>query len=447
MISEFLYTFFKELNNNNIRYCILKNHDKLSQENGNDLDIWVDGEHSTKLKKILFTCCARLNYSVIRPNVSPRIGGNAEGKYYVVSNNSPFKVLHIDIWTYLYWRGIPIIDINKISKYIKYDGKGYKFLSSNISIYISLLNDILHKKKIRAKNKIKIKEISPYDFEDVKPLIIEFFGTKIYFLLKKALYSGNWGEVERKANYFRLALIKHALFKNIFLQLKYWFSYFGKGIKNYFLSQYGIFVVFIGPDGVGKTTISNMLLESEMVKKLFYRKYYFHTNFPILPRLRKIMRHFIFFKTQKKENEYKKDTKPLPWWRAIIYPIYYGFNYFLGHFWTWMQKTSGGSIIIFDRYFYEYFINPQFIKCPRWLLFLIEKFIVKPDLLIFLKTSPEIIYERKKELPIHEIERQLKECEKICIRYKNGFIIDASKPPEKILEEIQRKIINKLKIK
>ncbi|MEM2175135.1 MAG: hypothetical protein QXI58_05905, partial [Candidatus Micrarchaeia archaeon] len=127
---------------------------------------------------------------------------------------------------------------------------------------------ILHKKKIRAKNKIKIKEISPYDFEDVKPLIIEFFGTKIYFLLKKALYSGNWGEVERKANYFRLALIKHALFKNIFLQLKYWFSYFGKGIKNYFLSQYGIFVVFIGPDGVGKTTISNMLLESEMVKKL-----------------------------------------------------------------------------------------------------------------------------------------------------------------------------------
>lgn len=206
-------------------------------------------------------------------------------------------------------------------------------------------------------------------------------------------------------------------------------------------------IVFIGPDGVGKTTISNMLLESEIANKLFYRKFYFHTNFPILPPLRKVVSYFDFLRRKKIKNVSKETLKPLPWWKAIIYPIYYGVNYFLGHFWIWRQKANGGSLIIFDRYFHEYFINSQFVKCPRWLLFIIEKFVVKPDLLVFLKTSPGVIYERKKELSISEIERQLKECEKICARYKNSYIIDASKPPEKILEEIQKSIIEKLRIK
>ncbi len=208
-----------------------------------------------------------------------------------------------------------------------------------------------------------------------------------------------------------------------------------------------LILCFIGPDGAGKTTIANMLLKSEIANKLFYRKYYFHTNFPILPPLRKVVKFFGILKGKESNNEnvIKKDIKPLPWWRAIIYPIYYGINYFLGRFWLWLKKTNGGSIIIFDRYFYEYYINRQFDRCPRVLLSVIEKIIPKPDILIFLKNTPQTIYERKKELLIEEIERQLVECEKIVRKYKNSYIIETTQSPELILDEIKKIIIEKIR--
>ena len=128
----------------------------------------------------------------------------------------------------------------------------------------------------------------------------------------------------------------------------------------------------------------------------------------------------------------------------MIYPIYYGLNYFLGYFWLWIKKSNGGSLTIFDRYLYEYIIQPAFAKCPRWLLKIIYLLIPKPDILIFLKSSPDSIYSRKRELPLHEIERQLKICEGIVKNKANGFII-INETIEDSVNQIKKIIIDRLK--
>lgn len=207
-----------------------------------------------------------------------------------------------------------------------------------------------------------------------------------------------------------------------------------------------ILIVLIGPDGSGKTTIADMIKNCSTINNHFYKKFYFHTNFPILPRMRKIGEWLGFLK---KENAAyspsSRQIEPLPFFKSMLYPIYYGLNYFLGHFWIWKQKANGGALIIFDRYFYEYFIQPSFIKCPRWLLKIILKIIPKPDILVFIKSEPEQVFLRKQELSLEEIKRQLKICEKIVARDKNGVIIENT-DIDKAVEQIQKLIIERLKL-
>ena len=56
-----------------------------------------------------------------------------------------------------------------------------------------------------------------------------------------------------------------------------------------------------------------------------------------------------------------------------------------------------------------------------------------------------MIYKRKPELSIEEIERQSRICQEIVGRYKNSFLIETSISPDEVVEKIQRIIINRFK--
>jgi len=225
-------------------------------------------------------------------------------------------------------------------------------------------------------------------------------------------------------------------------QLRNWVYYSRAQFIRFFIKSRGIFFILIGPDGSGKSTTANNLIESE-IKRFFQKKYYFHGHFPYLPEMKKIVSVFKKNKSLNTSSPEFNLSKSFGTLRSMIYPIYYGFNYFLGHFFIWKEKARAG-LIIFDRYFYDYYLQSQFINCPRWLLRIIEKIIPKPDMIIFLKNKPEIIHSRKTELPIEEIQRQSYICEQIVKRNKDRSIVIETSTIEEVLLYIQKSIINKI---
>ena len=225
----------------------------------------------------------------------------------------------------------------------------------------------------------------------------------------------------------------------------------------------GMFLVLIGPDGCGKTTIAEALLSSQMLKKKFDNIFYFHTNFPFLPSLIELLSVFgIVVKREQfandenqsesyversfLENAFKTTEREQPHnkFRSMINPIYYGFNYLLGHLWILKQRRKGNYFIIFDRYFYEYMIQKAFLRCPKWLLKSILKIIPKPDIVVLLKNDPKIIIERKQEISIDEVARQLEVCEVLIRKYPNGFIVDTYSSPEITANNVKKIIESKL---
>jgi thymidylate kinase len=224
-------------------------------------------------------------------------------------------------------------------------------------------------------------------------------------------------------------------------QLSHWFLYFSGQLKKYLFSKRGFFLTLIGPDGAGKSTIANLLLLNTEIDKLFQDKKYFHGHFSYLPELKKIF----FFLNIRQQKTKEQSFNQLGILRAIIYPLYYGFNYLFG----WgliLRKKINAGLVIFDRYFYDYLIQKQFVRCPRWLLYAIAKVIPQPDAIIYLKNPPHAIYARKPELEIKEIGRQSDMCEAVVNHFdKRSFIVENSGMPQETILKIQHIIINIIK--
>ncbi|HEC91411.1 MAG TPA: hypothetical protein ENI51_00195 [Candidatus Atribacteria bacterium] len=412
---------------------------------GNDVDIWVKDEDRVKFYEIVEELAATLNYTL---NYTSRLTLKGEGDYFLIKENDSISVIHLDCWAHIHWKGITYVDESTFEEYLIWNKKGICIPSPGIESSILLLKDLIYNTKVKERYKNAIKEYSKRDSEVFLKSISKSFGNKTANFILEMAKRGDWRALEQRTNKFRLILLLRA-FLHPLSQAKKWFNYIRAQIRRFFISSHGLFIVLIGPDGSGKSTTAKTLLESVVVKKLFQKRYYFHGHFPYLPELKKIAS---FFKVNRKKvilsscETTDNLSEPFSLFRALIYPIYYGLNYFLGHFLIWRERARAG-LVIFDRYFYDYFLQKQFLKCPRWLLLFIAKVIPKPDAIIYLKNRPKTIYNRKSELSVDEIERQAKVCDEIVSRLPNAFVIETFSGPEEVAEKIQRIIVDKIRAK
>lgn len=327
--------------------------------------------------------------------------------------------------------------------------KGFWVPVPGLEATVLLLKDLLYHGKVPDKYRNRILDYCNQDSDGFLTAIKNQFSKKTANSILNLARTGRWGELEKRTNNFRWVLMRSAFTNKPFTQFKQWTMYFSGQFRKFLFPKCGIFLVLIGPDGSGKSTTARSLFDSEAAK-LFQKKMYFHGHFPFLPQFKDI---FAFFKRDRSneptfnyDDKPKTLSEPFGAFRSIIYPIYYGLNYFLGNILIWKQRAKGG-LVVFDRYFYDYFFQYHFKNCPKCLLSFITKFIPSPDALIFLKNTPRTIYQRKPVFSLDEIRRQSIICQEITEKSPNGFIVKTSRPIERVVEEIQHILIKKLSSK
>lgn len=157
-------------------------------------------------------------------------------------------------------------------------------------------------------------------------------------------------------------------------------------------------ITFSGVDGAGKTTILTKV--KELLEEKYKKEVIVIRHRPsILPILSAI-------KHGKKEAE-KKTMEVLPRTgknksslSSFIRFAYYLVDYIFGQFILYFKYTRKGTIIIYDRYYFD-FINDARrtnIDLKEGFVKFFYKFVFKPKLNIFLYASPEVILSRKQEM-------------------------------------------------
>jgi thymidylate kinase len=432
IINIYLQIFFQKLRVKNINYCVLRNYEQLPDSlGGSDLDILV---HQKDLK---------IFYSLLDESLKQSHGkiivqyGKLVPRICIVGGESNS------------WYGIQLDVHEGILPYKTANMFPVEFLLSRVNIHNNILvaNDddadlIAFLKEVLNNEKCKEKY-----FEDAKKtwtknrllytdVLLSIYDEKFIKLMAMTL-EDNYNQI----NVLKLAKYgQHLLSQGISIKVKNLRSKVSRFYR--FFNPPGFSIAVLGTDGAGKTTIIDAIKEplNEAVHKaLFYE----HMRPNLIPNIAQL-----FGKKQQVGsvvNPHAAKASGLA--GSLLRLLYYSFDYILGY---WLKvypvMVKKSSIWIFDRYYYDYLVDPKRarINLPIWMIKRMMFFIPEPDLILCLGAEPKVIHDRKPELPLDEVIEQVSKLKYFCESEKKAIWIDTGKSLDVAVKQTLETIVNKM---
>lgn len=202
----------------------------------------------------------------------------------------------------------------------------------------------------------------------------------------------------------------------------------------------GLFIVIMGPDGSGKTTVTS-LVQSKL-KQRFLRHWRFHWRPNLLPKLSKFGRQ----KQQAHDSDRSADIPEMAIYNpatSFVRFLYYWLDFLLGYWLLIFPKRMRDTLVIGERYFPDIFVHPvrYGFALSSTLMRPFSWFVPSPDMIFLLTDDPERIFARKGELSIELITTQLEKYQNEIRNWNNPVIIDTKSGPEHAAEIICKHVM------
>jgi thymidylate kinase len=246
-----------------------------------------------------------------------------------------------------------------------------------------------------------------------------------------ACANGSIDKLLRKigAQPWRTSLARHPLGLVRFL--------FGEALRGTrrWLQPTGLFVVILGPDGVGKSTLVGRL--SQAFDPCFRRCRIFHWR----PMVIAAQRETGITSTN------PHDQAPRGTLGSVAALLVVLLDYWVGYLTVLRPFLARSGLIVFDRYFQDLLVDPIRYRYggPMWLPRLLSAFVPPPDLLLLvLDADEEVILSRKRDLSPEELRRQRASYHQLTGVGGRATLIKADQGVEKTCLEASRPIVDYL---
>src|SRR5262245_14550807 len=185
----------------------------------------------------------------------------------------------------------------------------------------------------------------------------------------------------------------------------------------------GRFVVLVGPDGVGKTSVARALLAHSQGPSA-----YFHFLPPLDGRW-----HATPEPTSVPPPKGRGGGSAMLGWIRLVRNAV---RCWLGYVKCIRPALKRGLLIVGDRWMYGYVVQPDAVKFhgPDLLARAVLRLLPRPHLIVNLAAPPYVIRERKQELTLSQIEQELLAWS--SLRMPNVKTLDATQSPQDIALEI-----------
>ena len=201
----------------------------------------------------------------------------------------------------------------------------------------------------------------------------------------------------------------------------------------------GFVIAILGVDGAGKSTVIEAIrpvLEEATHNAVFVQ----HLRPTLLPPLARLKGKQAVSVGPVLEPH---GSTPSGVIGSLVRLVYYTLDYMLGYWLKIRPKIAKQpAIVLFDRYAYDMTIDPLRFriglsgKVVEWF----ARLAPKPDLIVCLYASPEIIASRKQELPIEETRRQVEALQAFARKETRAVLISN----EGSIDEVRERVLETL---
>ncbi|MFA7637796.1 MAG: hypothetical protein WCY02_00670 [Parvibaculum sp.] len=171
------------------------------------------------------------------------------------------------------------------------------------------------------------------------------------------------------------------------------------------LSPKGIFLSISGPDGSGKTTVIDMVIQQ--LGEIYGNDAvtYAHFRPTVLPRIAEMAKEVRAVKTVDENYNQPHRAEPSGVIGSAARLIYYWLDYFAGYFRRIFPILKRREIVLFDRYYYDMIADPfrSRINLPMSVLRLVGRLLPLPRFAFFIRVAPDEILRRKQELTMERV--------------------------------------------
>lgn len=443
--AAFISQFFMELNMHGIRYFVLRNYEGLPETNsGKDVDVVIAPGTYHKVTGILKGIIQNFNIYYFQVSKFETM------RCWYIMDDAQYFAIHIDIIENEVYKGFQYFDFEYLyANVIPY--KDFYVLNKTMDTVLLLAQNIIAYKRLKDKYRRTITQNYLQSNENIDNEIRKLFELSTGNKVVEALRKNDYACIENKAKDLQQAFIRRT-YKTHPLQtlcgnVRFLADRFYRVI--WCPNKLRRFIAVEAPDGTGKTTFINALIER--LQKYYvcdegrFCVHHFRPN--ILPNLGEL---------GEKAKLMKQDTnftvphrkKPAGFMSSFIRMLYYWLDYLLGVPILLRKEVHYERYSIYDRYIYDFLIDParSRISLPRWLRMLFVKTVVQPQIVFVLQASADVIYSRKQELDREEIERQLTEFGRLK-NMASVVFINAERPIDEMVDEAVKCIMERFCLK
>lgn len=435
-LQTLMLEFVEALEANEVKYCILRNYSEFPATRSvtSDFDILIDPLRWHDAEILIHRAiCENNAYVVQRIRRSGRMSS-----IYLSGRGGP--ALRIDFLSQLSWHqyvwahaGIVLNSAQKQKNcYVPRPGH---------EAAVSLITYLFHRGTVKEEYKSKIHSMLLSDKAGFSEIISQFQEDSAVDALIQSILRNDWPAVVNWANHAKRKLRSNAWHRSPLKNLRNLAGQLGNYVSR-FVNPPGLFVVLIGPDGCGKTTIAHSLIEA--LSSIFpsEKASYFHWRPGLLPSPASLW-HSLRHGVKKDGPSAAADPHgQLPYSQIISFGrfFYFWLDYLLGIPLRIRPRLARNGLIIIDRYYYDFQVDPlrYRLKLPGWAGKLGGILLPKPDMVFYLDVPIEVLNERKQELPEMELLRQQQLFKKILPNCGQvAHCINANKPLLDVVEQIR----------
>lgn len=411
---ELFNRWFAELERENIPYVILHSYENFPDQIMSDVDYAVGHAHLPKISQLADRVAAECGWAVAqRLEHEPRVCWTV-----LVNQENPWQHLMLDVTShYVRNRCCFLRDEDLLAGRRRF--KGF-FVPRPAAEFIYTVVKICAKAKTPAPYFDRLRQLHAEAPEECQQLFARLGGPE-------AGNAASWWEQPAR-DWRELRRLLHQ--RNRYTGKQY--VALGQRIARRLRYPTGFTVAFLGPDGVGKSTVIQAV--ENWGRICFRRQMRIHFN----PR----------FGPARETAPVTNPQGQIP--RSMLMSILKVCFYFGRHLCHWLVKQAparwAATLIIFDRTFVDLLVDPRRyrIRGGATLTRILARWLPRPDLFVILDGPASVVHRRKSELSEAEIERQREALLQLARKWPNAVVISADQPAEAVAHQAVVAILERM---